>query len=198
MPGMDGWAVLTTLKADSEIADIPVIMLTMVDDKNLGFALGATDFMTKPVNRDRLLTILNRYRIDTPDQTVLIVEDDVVVRQMLKQMLEKEGWQVREAENGRVGRERLAENPVSLILLDLMMPEMDGFEFVNVLRQNPAWKAIPVVVVTAKDITLEDRMRLNRYAEKIIQKGAYSKDELLGQIRILVSQCVKQEELLRV
>jgi CheY-like chemotaxis protein len=133
MPGMDGWAVLSALKADPEIADIPVVMLTIVDDRNLGYALGASDYLTKPIDRERLVTVLRRYRRDGP---VLVVDDDVVVRQLFRRILEPEGHVVVEAENGRVALERLRDVSPSVVLLDLMMPEMDGFEFVGEFRRH--------------------------------------------------------------
>ena len=183
MPGMDGWAVLSALKADRELADIPVVMLTIVDDKNLGYALGAADYLTKPIDRERLVAVLRQHRRDRP---VLVVDDDVTVRQLLRRMLEAEGYTVAEADNGRVALARLDDVSPSLILLDLMMPEMDGFEFVSELRRDERWRAIPIVVITAKDLTGDDRHRLNGYVRKILQKGAHSREQLLAEVRELV------------
>ena len=187
MPGMDGWAVLSALKADPDIADIPVIMLTIVDDKNLGYALGASDYLTKPIERDRLLTVLHAHRRDHP---VLIVDDDVEIRQLLRRMLEPEGYAVVEAENGRVALERLQGVSPSVILLDLMMPEMDGFEFVAEFRRHEAWRAIPIVVITARDLSRDDRERLNGSVQKILQKGSPGRDQLLAEVRELVTASV--------
>jgi GAF domain-containing protein/CheY-like chemotaxis protein len=187
MPGMDGWAVLSALKADPDVAEIPVIMLTIVDDRNLGYALGASDYLTKPIDRERLVTVLKQHRRDRP---VLVVDDDAEVRQLLRRMLDSEGFAVVEAENGRVALERLRSDPPSLILLDLMMPEMDGFEFVTELRRHEGWRAIPVVVITARDLSRDDRDRLNGHVEKILQKGTYDRDELLAEVRELVATCV--------
>ncbi|MGH7416639.1 MAG: response regulator, partial [Candidatus Rokuibacteriota bacterium] len=117
MPGMDGWAVLSALKADPEVADIPVIMLTIVDDKNLGYALGASDYLSKPIDRERLVTVLKQHRRDRP---VLVVDDDAGLRQLLRRMLEPEGYAVVEAENGRAALERLRDVSPSVVLLDLM------------------------------------------------------------------------------
>ncbi len=194
MPGMDGWAVLTALKADPDLADIPVIMLTIVDEKNLGYALGAADYLTKPIERERLASVLQKYRCTLPLCPVLIVEDDAATRELLRRTLEHEGWTVSEAENGRVGLARVAERRPELILLDLMMPEMDGFAFVLELRKTEVWRSIPVVVVTAKDLTDEDRLRLNGYVEKILQKGAYSREALLAEVRDLVAACMGQND----
>ncbi len=192
MPGLDGWAVLASLKADPELAAIPVVMLTIVDNKNLGYALGAADYLTKPIDRERLAAVLNRYRCAEPPCPILIVEDDAPTRDMLRRALEKDLWLVIEAENGRAGLERVAANPPGLILLDLMMPEMDGFGFIEELRQDERWRSIPVVVVTAKDLTVEDRLRLSGHVEKIIQKGRYSREALLAEVRELVAASVRR------
>jgi GAF domain-containing protein/CheY-like chemotaxis protein len=187
MPGMDGWAVLSALKADTDVADIPVVMLTIVDDKNLGYALGASDYLTKPIDRERLVTVLKQHRRDLP---VLVVDDDVEVRRLLRRMLEPEGYTVVEAENGRLALERLSDVSPSVVLLDLMMPEMDGFEFVAEFRRHEAWRAIPIVVITAKDLSSDDRERLNGYVQKILQKGAHGREQLLAEVRELVTTSV--------
>jgi len=189
MPGVDGWAVLTALKADHELADIPVIMLTILDDKNLGYALGAADYLTKPVDRDRLAAILAKYR---RGPSVLVVDDDPAFRELVGRILEREGYTVTEAENGRVALERLAETAPGLILLDLMMPEMDGFEFINEFRRHEAWLAVPIIVVTAKDLSVEERLRFNGYVEQIIEKGAGTRDSLLREVRDMVEACVRR------
>src|SRR5437870_9435634 len=187
MPGMDGWAVLSALKADPDVADVPVIMLTIVDDRNLGYALGASDYLTKPIDRERLVTVLKQHRRDRP---VLVVDDDAGLRQLLRRMLEPEGYAVVEAENGRVALERLRDVSPSVVLLDLMMPEMDGFEFVAELRRHEAWRALPVVVITARDLSFDDHERLNGYVQKILQKGEHGRDQLLAEVRELVATSV--------
>jgi len=186
MPGMDGWAVLTSLKADPATAGIPVIMMTIVDDKNLGFALGAADYFAKPIDWQRLTRVLNKFRKPASPQTALVVEDDPNTREMLRRTLQKDGWQVAEAANGRLGLEQLASNVPALILLDLMMPEMDGFEFLEALRKQPEYRDITVLVLTAKDITEEDRRLLNGGVERIIQKSDATPAELLGLVRELL------------
>jgi GAF domain-containing protein/CheY-like chemotaxis protein len=191
MPGLDGWTVLAALKADPTVADIPVIMLTIVDDKNLGYALGAADYLTKPIERDRLLAVLRSHRRDHP---VLVVDDDVTLRQLLWRMLEPEGYTVVEAENGRVALERLRSVSPSVVLLDLMMPEMDGFEFVAEFRRHDAWRAIPIVVITARDLSREDREQLNGHVQKILQKGAHGRDQLLAEVRELVAASVARRK----
>jgi signal transduction histidine kinase/CheY-like chemotaxis protein len=183
MPGMDGWSVLSALKADADLRDIPVIMLTMVDDPDRGFALGAADIATKPVDRARLSQILKKYTCAHPPCPVLLVEDDLVTRQLTRSILEKEGWKVSEAENGKVALKCMERERPRLIVLDLMMPEMDGFEFVSRVRQRSEWRYIPIVVLTAYDLTFEDRRRLNGYVETILQKGGDSREALLHQLR---------------
>jgi CheY-like chemotaxis protein len=175
------------LKADPELATIPVVIITIVDEKNKGYALGATDYMSKPIDRARLSRILEKYRADGVDRSVLVVEDDATNRALMCRMMRDVGWTVAEAENGRVGLERLAQAPPDLILLDLMMPEVDGFEFLAQMRETPANRDIPVVVVTAADLTDEDRQRLQGGVEHILEKAAYSRDELLVELRGLVA-----------
>ena len=185
MPGMDGWAVLTALKADPATAEIPVIMLTVVDEKQIGFALGAADYFTKPIDWGRLNSALQKYRKPTNHQTVLIVEDDEQAREMLRRALTREGWQVLEAGNGRMALERLDGLVPALILLDLMMPEMDGFEFMQQLRERPDCRRVPVVVITAKDITDDDRRRLNGKVARILRKSNLSMQELVAEVQAL-------------
>jgi DNA-binding response OmpR family regulator len=189
MPKMDGWAVLTALKADPATADIPVIMLTIVDDKQMGFALGAADYFTKPIDFQRLHQVLEKYHVPANHQTVLVVEDDPQMREMLRRTLEKEGWRVLEAANGRAGLERLNDGMPALILLDLMMPEMDGFQFLQALRQRADGQRVPVFVITAKDLTDEDRRRLNGEVARILEKSSTSREQLVAEVRaFLVGQ----------
>jgi PAS domain S-box-containing protein len=185
MPGLDGWGVLTALKDDPALAAIPVVMLTITDQQNLGFALGAAEYLIKPIERARLSAVLSRYRRG-PGAGVLIVEDDADTRAMLRRSLEKEGWSVSEAENGRVGLERVASVEPALVLLDLMMPEMDGFEFLDQLRLRPG-TAPDVVVITAKELTEEDRRRLNGGVRDVVQKRSQDIDFLLADVRSRVT-----------
>jgi CheY-like chemotaxis protein/two-component sensor histidine kinase len=182
MPGMDGWAVLRELKLDPETRNIPVIMVSMTDDRDMGYALGATEFLTKPVERSQLVGLLDRYAPQGADRRALVVDDLPENRSVLRRALEKEGWRVAEAENGRVALDRVAQEQPSLVLLDLMMPVMDGFEFVMELRKVEAWRAIPIVVVTAKDLTDEDRRRLNGDVIGLIQKRGMDRESLLAQL----------------
>ena len=183
MPHMDGWEVLRELKGDAATRHIPVIMVTMTDDRKLGYALGATEFLTKPVRREQLVELLDRYAADEDERRALVVDDIAESREMLRRALEDEGWSVSEAEHGQMALEKLAGPLPSLILLDLMMPVMDGFEFVMEMRKVEAWRGIPIVVVTAKDITDDDRQRLNGDVVGLIQKGGLDRESLLAQLR---------------
>jgi signal transduction histidine kinase/CheY-like chemotaxis protein len=186
MPGMDGWAVLRSLKADPALNQIPVIMITMVDAKDMGFALGASDYLTKPIDRERLASMVRRYRSKGAASVVLIVEDDAATREMIRRTLEQAGWTAREAENGRVGLERMRESVPELILLDLMMPEMDGFQFVGELRKREEWRQVPIVVVTAKDVTPAERLRLDGNVKRIFHKSGLDREALAREIRALL------------
>jgi signal transduction histidine kinase/CheY-like chemotaxis protein len=182
MPSMDGWSVLAALKSDPALSAIPVVMLTITDEPTLGFSLGAAEYLTKPIERARLREVLQRYR-HASDAGVLIVEDDEPTRSVLRRALEKEGWRVSEAENGRVGLERLDAEPPALVLLDLMMPELDGFGFLDGVRARPLERAPSVVVMTAKELTDADRLRLHGAVREVIKKGASDLDALLDEVR---------------
>ncbi len=181
MPGMDGWSVLTALKSDPETSHIPVIMVTMLQDRSLGFSLGASEFLTKPVSQDKLRAVLSRFGGKASEYT-LVVEDDPSNRQLICRMLEKENLRYIEAGNGNQALEEISKETPALVLLDLMMPVMDGFQFVSLLRQNPKYAHIPVVVITAKDLTAEERERLTGSVSQIIQKGAIDREKLLRDI----------------
>ena len=187
MPRKDGWAVLSALKADPELADIPVIMVTVKDERNVAYTLGASDYLTKPINWTRFGSVLKKYAGSLAPRRVLIIEDDAAMRQMLRGMLEKEGWTVSESANGHAALEQVATDRPALILLDLMMPGMNGFEFIAELRQRKAVPGIPIVVLTAKDLTAEEHQRLNGYVERVLQKGAVSREQLLNEMEALRS-----------
>jgi len=183
MPGLDGWAVLTALKGDPVTAEIPVVMLSVVDEKNLAFALGASEYLTKPIDRDRLAMVLRKYERAGAPRRVLVVEDDSLTRSVLRRVMESEGWEVVEAEHGRAALERSAERVPDLVLLDLMMPEMNGFEFLEAIRAREPWRAVPVVVITAKELTDEDRRRLNGGVERVVAKGGRGLEALAAAVR---------------
>jgi CheY-like chemotaxis protein/nitrogen-specific signal transduction histidine kinase len=194
MPGMDGWAVLSTLKSEEEVKDIPVVMLTIVDDKNLGYALGATDYLIKPVDRGRLIEILAKFRNVPPPRLALVVDDEEPARKMLTQILEKERWNVVQAENGLEALERIAKQRPDLILLDLVMPKMNGYQFLAELRNHDKWRSIPIIVVTAKDMSTEERLALDGYVEKVLPKHALTEEALLTEIQDLIAACVHAKQ----
>jgi signal transduction histidine kinase/DNA-binding response OmpR family regulator len=187
MPSMDGWSVLSALKGDPELSEIPVIMLTIVDNRSMGFALGAAEYLTKPIDRERLSAVLRRYRRLGPGEFVLVVEDDPGARETLEIALERDGWEVRTAENGRIALDQSGTALPGLVMLDLMMPEMDGFTFLQEFRLLPGAAEIPVIVVTAKDLTPEERELLNGSVNRIVQKGSSSLKDLLKEVSELVA-----------
>lgn len=183
MPSMDGWSVLTALKADPELANIPVVIWSLVNDHQLGYSLGAADFLVKPVQKDQLLLVMNKYIMDRTEQRVLVVEDDENASELVTRLLQKEGYSVAQANNGKIALERLQEEIPSIILLDLMMPEMDGFQFLDQIKEVPNFRAIPVVVITAKTITADDRAKLHGAVKKVIHKGSEQSNSLLDIIK---------------
>ena len=183
MPSMDGWAVLSVLKADPETAEIPVVMMTMVEDKPMGFALGATDYLTKPIDKTKVLAAISR-RVGRESEDVLVVEDDPMAADIVRRILQAEGCQTRLARNGREALQLVHEARPQLIVLDLMMPEMDGFAFLDALRmEGPEFAEIPVVVLTAKDLSPEDRKTLSGRVLDTLRKGAGQRENLLEIIR---------------
>jgi signal transduction histidine kinase/CheY-like chemotaxis protein len=183
MPGQDGWSVLRHLKSDPAVAQIPVVIVSMLEGSDIGRVLGAADFVNKPVDRERLAGVVRRYRGPRQPAPALVIEDDPASREVLRRTLEQDGWQVTEAGNGREGLRALERELPDLILLDLMMPEMDGFAFLEALRANAAWAAVPVLVVTARDLSSEEQRRLEGRVRQILRKGAHTRDELVREIR---------------
>jgi hypothetical protein len=183
MPDMDGWTVLKELKQLPALASIPVVLLTMTDDKETGFALGASAFINKPIEQEQLLEAIQYHKASADGRHALVVEDDPHQRDLVLRMLEKEGWESEFVVNGAEALEAVAARQPAIILLDLLMAEMDGFEFLTHLRANPDWKLIPVVVITSMDLTSDVRARLQGRVDNIFQKGRYSRDNLIRQIR---------------
>ena len=173
MPKIDGWSVLGTMKSDPELSHIPVILITIVDDRNLGYSLGASEYMTKPIDRTRLVALVRQFTAKDASSPVLIVDDDPAVRHLVKVAVEGAGLEAAAAENGKAGLDWLSANPPpALILLDLMMPEMDGFEFLDKMRGNDAWQDVPVVVLTAKELTEAERGFLAQRTILVLSKSA--------------------------
>jgi CheY-like chemotaxis protein len=192
MPGLDGWCLLAALKAEPALADIPVIMLTIADDRNKGFALGASEYLTEPLDRGRLAAILQKYWVRGLCCSALVMEDEEATRRVLRETLEGEGWEVAEAADGREALVAVAGHRPDLILLDLLMPEMDGYEFLEELRKGEANRSIPIVVIIAKTIGEEDSRRLNGSVAKILLKKDASREDLLRQVRDLASSYARR------
>jgi signal transduction histidine kinase/CheY-like chemotaxis protein len=190
MPDMDGWSVLRVLKADPALRAIPVIMLSMIDDRTRGYSLGAVDYLTKPVDREQLNKTLSRYYCADDDICpVLLVEDDTGTREVMARTLEKAGWTVSEAANGQEALAMMSGLHPRLILLDLMMPVMDGFDFLTAMRARPEWQHIPVIVITAKDLTADDRNQLTGRVEEIVEKSTFTHEQLLQHVSEAVEKC---------
>ena len=183
MPGMDGWQVLESLKGDPRTADIPVIMASMLDEKGIGFSLGAADYLSKPLDLTQLGRVASRHARPGRGRRVLVVEDDPATREIVESRLGKEGWNVVTATNGKVALDRLQGGLPDLVLLDLMMPEMDGFEFLESFRKHPGCGSITVVVMTAKTLTETDHQRLRGKVTQIVQKGSNLQGSLAEEIR---------------
>jgi CheY-like chemotaxis protein len=195
MPQIDGWSVLAALKGDPDLADIPVIMLTIVDDKTRGYTLGAAEYLIKPIDRARLRAVLECHC--GPRGLVLVVDDDSDVRERTREMISREGFQVVEAGNGREALARLETERPDVILLDLLMPEMDGFAFLDELRKRDDLEQPPVVVLTAKDLTEEDHARLNGGVTRVLQKGASGRADILNELANILARRASRPALVR-
>jgi CheY-like chemotaxis protein len=190
MPDLDGWTVLAAIKGDPDLVDLPVVLMTIVDEKNRGYALGATDYLVKPVDRQKLVDVLHAL-CGSSGRRLLVVDDDDLGRRQMRAALEQQGWTVTEARDGLDALARLNEARPDVIILDLMMPEMDGFEFLEEIRRKAQWRGIPVVVVTARDLTDADRNRLNGGVERIIQKT--DRDDMLRDVCSVLIKCVERQ-----
>ncbi len=186
MPDLDGWSVLAALRQDGELVDVPVIMVTILDEQRRGAALGAAGYLTKPIDRGSLHRLLARFISASPPTQVLLVEDDDPQRERVRGWLSGEQWAVRQAATGREALASLKEVRPDIILLDLMMPEMDGFEVVAALQAEPAWRDIPVIVITARELDAQDRARLTSGVESVLVKDTFAPAELVARIRRLV------------
>ena len=186
MPDLDGWSVLAALRQDAELAEIPVIMVTILDEQRRATALGAAGYLTKPIDRHTLQRMIDRFRASARPTRILLVEDDDVQRERVREWLEGQPWIVQEAANGREALARLQAETPDVILLDLMMPEMDGFAVVAALQKKPEWRDIPVIVITSLDLNAKDRERLNSGVQSVLVKETFRPAELVERIRRLV------------
>ena len=187
MPEVDGWSLLERLKASEDLRDIPVVMLTIINDRNLGFSLGATDYLTKPVDPRRLVGALSSHLNGEDSGPILIVEDDDDTREIIKRMVEQSGWKTAVAEDGQRALELLDDDlEPAAILLDLMMPRLDGFGLLEALRNRPRFDDTAIIVVTAADMTHQQRHMLQGSVDQVLQKGDEAKDRLVAELRGLL------------
>ena len=182
MPGVDGWTVLTTLKADADLKAIPVIMVSFIDERGLAASLGAADYVSKPVRWERVRQVIDRFRHATGD--ILLIDDDRDFSRQMRKALEGDGWSVLEAVDGQQALAQVERGVPRLILLDLVMPVMDGFAFLQALRRQPGCADVPVVVLTARELSRDDRMRL-RGADQVLTKDTTTLRDLGKDIRAL-------------
>ena len=182
MPDIDGWTVYKNLKSTPLLSEIPVVIITIGDYQKMAKDFGVVDFLSKPINWKLLSKILEQYKTVTKSRHILVVDDDSATRIILRKMLVKDGWRVEEAKHGKDAISCIEKDKPELILLDLLMPVMDGFEFLNIVNDNDKFKNIPIIVITSKDLTEEDYSFLTSNVDQVIQKGKYTRKELIGRI----------------
>jgi CheY-like chemotaxis protein len=185
LPIKDGWAVMKELKRHPLCKHIPIIIVSIIDEKNLGFSLGAVDYFVKPVNKQDLLEALSKIRL-LPDEgrrpTVLVIDDDKTATDLIQVILENEGYRVLKALQGKDGLELAAREHPDLIILDLIMPEVSGFNVAYQLRQIPATRNIPIIVLTSMELDEESQFQLGNYVSGLISKATFTKRDLLREI----------------
>jgi adenylate cyclase len=188
LPKLDGWSVLNALKREPATADIPVIVVSIVDNKDFGMVLGATEYLVKPIDHERLRGILRQFGAPprAGESTILVVDDDPAICDVLGSSLSSDGWRVLTAGDGEAALAAVAAEHPRAMVLDLMMPRVDGFDVLRTIRADPHTRDLPVIVVTAKDLTDDDRERLAGAAHRVLTKQALSLDELRGQVRDLL------------
>jgi len=187
LPRLDGWEVLARAKADSDLAAIPVIIVSMLDERGKGFALGAADYLVKPVSREGLLTTLRRVNlvanVEVGPPRVLAIDDDPLALDLIDAALTPEGYMVLAARSGDEGLALAQQEHPAVIILDLLMPEVDGFTVVERLRADLATAAIPIVILTAKSMTPEEKARLNGQISCLAQKAELNRSALVDLVR---------------
>jgi CheY-like chemotaxis protein len=190
MPEMDGWEVLAEMKQDPSLRDIPVVMISMLHDRSAGIMLGASDYLAKPVDRGILLKSIARHAKGSRSGGVLVIDDDPHAREVIRLALERDGWSVQDAEDGKEGLARMLHHRPSVVVLDLIMPNVDGFAVLESMRSNASLMDLPVVVVTSKDLTPHERKWLSSRVFSVMEAGSRQHDELLSDVRALVRKCV--------
>ncbi|HID95000.1 MAG TPA: response regulator [Candidatus Latescibacteria bacterium] len=187
LPGKDGWTVLQELKADPRTRDIPVVIVSVLDNVELGLSLGAVDYLVKPIKKERLLAILQRTSLTTKVRAggakILVVDDEPQLVDLVSTILESEGFTVLKAYGGREAVEIVRQERPDLMVLDLLMPGMDGIEVIYALHADEALKGIPVIVFTAKELTEEDKEVLNGRIQSLMTKGGFNREQFLSHVR---------------
>ncbi|MGM0556789.1 MAG: response regulator [Myxococcota bacterium] len=186
LPEEDGWNVVSEIKSDDVLSEIPIVIMSMVDDRSIGYSLGATDFVVKPIQRDRLLGALANLDTEGGSGAVLVVEDEPDIRDIVSRHLRRANWHVECVENGREAIDHLESSSAAdmpdAVLLDLMMPEVDGFEVAEHMREHPAWREIPIIVLTAMELSDSDKARLQLSVDRVLQKGSQTFEEVIEEI----------------
>jgi signal transduction histidine kinase/CheY-like chemotaxis protein len=187
LPDMDGWAILTQLKNDEELMHTPVVMVSVLHEENLAYSLGASEFISKPVDPGRLRTVLETYKQRGKEGVVLVVEDEAPIREMIARQVRRLGWEAQEAADGAEALTHMRRHKPALVLLDLVMPVVDGFEFCRIVKADPALQDIPIVVLTALELNDTERNSLQSAVERILHKGTWSSKDLLGELERLLT-----------
>jgi signal transduction histidine kinase/DNA-binding response OmpR family regulator len=187
MPEMDGWETLVALKNDPFLVNIPVVMSSIIEDRHLAQTLGAVDYLAKPVDKERLLKVVDKHIARSARGPILVIEDDPDTLEITCNLLVQAGWSVQAAENSMEAIEIIEKSPPMLILLDLMMPEMDGFEVIKKLRYHPQWQLIPIIVITSVELSTSEYAQLSKQVQNIFQKGKYELQDLLNEVNEVVS-----------
>jgi signal transduction histidine kinase/CheY-like chemotaxis protein len=187
MPEMDGWETLVALKNDPFLINIPVVMSSIVEDRHLAQTLGAIDYLAKPIDKMRLLTVVNKHITKSARGPILVIEDDPDTLETTCDLLVQAGWSIQAAENSLEAIEIIEKSPPILILLDLMMPDMDGFEVIKKLRYHPQWQLIPIIVITSVELSTSEYAQLSKQVQNIFQKGKYELQDLLNEVNEVVS-----------
>jgi CheY-like chemotaxis protein len=187
MPGASGWETLHQLRDDPETASIPIIVVSIVDQVKLGMTLGAAEYLVKPVQKDELLAAVRRNANPEANRRCLAVDDDPQDLRLMNDVLVQAGYSVELARNGKEALESMGVNPPDLVLLDLIMPEIDGFEVIRRMHDDEVLQAIPVIVLTAKDLTIDERDLLAASTRALFAKHGDWGTELLRDVRQVTS-----------
>jgi signal transduction histidine kinase/DNA-binding response OmpR family regulator len=187
MPEMDGWETLVALKNDPFLVNIPVVMSSIIEDRHLAQTLGAVDYLSKPVDKERLIKVVDKHIAKSARGPILVIEDDPDALEITCGLLVQAGWSIQAAENSTEAIEIIEKSPPMLILLDLMMPEMGGFEVIKKLRYHPQWQLIPIIVITSVELSTSEYAQLSKQVQNIFQKGKYELQDLLNEVNEVVS-----------